>query len=127
MKLLDQHQAARKEIFAYFGYVEDWRILPIEDSREVYWSIIGGEGRGGKVRYATTLEIQQVVSSPDFDLDSFAPNYEAAPTYYENEIYTQRFLPKWVYRGKDYTMICVDTHTDMNQFLQIFDNAKEVK
>lgn len=46
---------------------------------------------------------------------------------YSNEIYTQRFLPKWVYRGKDYTMICVDTHTDGNKFLQIFDNSKEIR
>ena len=47
--------------------------------------------------------------------------------YYQNEIYTQRFLPKWVYRGKEYTMICVDTRTDGNTFLQVFDNSKEIK
>lgn len=47
--------------------------------------------------------------------------------YYEHEIYTQRFLPKWVYRGEDYTMICVDTRVDGNKFLQVFDNKKEIK
>jgi hypothetical protein len=45
--------------------------------------------------------------------------------YYENEIYTQRHLPKWVYRGADYTMVVVDTHTDGNKFLQVFANANE--
>ena len=52
---------------------------------------------------------------------------DADGNYYEDEIYTQRFLPKWVYRGEDYTMVCVDTHTDGNQFLRIFDNLKERK
>ena len=44
---------------------------------------------------------------------------------YSDEIYTQQSLKKWVYRADDYTMVCVDTHTDGNQFLRIFDNAKE--
>jgi len=47
-------------------------------------------------------------------------------SFYRNDIYTQRFLSKWVYRGEDYTMICVDTHTDGNKFLQIFNNKKEI-
>jgi hypothetical protein len=45
--------------------------------------------------------------------------------YYQNDIYTNRFLPKWVYRGPEYTMIVVDTHTDGNQLLQVFANDKE--
>jgi hypothetical protein len=67
---------------------------------------------GGEVKFAETIEA----------LDDWE-----AGEYYSNEIYTQRFLPKWVYRTDDYTMICVDTHVDGNKFLQIFDNAKEVK
>lgn len=47
------------------------------------------------------------------------------PDRYVNEIYTQRHLTKWVYRGEDYTMILVDTHVDRNQFLQIFANKYE--
>jgi hypothetical protein len=46
---------------------------------------------------------------------------------YAAEIYTQRFLPKWVYRGAEYTMVCVDTRTDGNKFLMVFDNKKEIK
>ena len=44
-----------------------------------------------------------------------------------NDIYTQRFYDKWVWRGKDYTMIFCDTHTDGNKFFGIYDNKKEVK
>lgn len=46
---------------------------------------------------------------------------------YSDEIYTQCFLPKWIYRGKDYTMILIDIHTDGNRFLAIYDNKKEIK
>lgn len=109
MELLDKEQATRAEIFEYFGYVEDWRVLPLDDAREYYWQLEGDEP--GSVKFA---ELAENLNSDDGD-------------FYSNEIYKQRFLPKWVYRGKDYSMIVVDTHTDGNQFLQIFDNAKEVK
>ena len=46
---------------------------------------------------------------------------------YEDEIYTQRFYQKHIYRGRDLTLIFVDTHTDGNKFFAIFDNSKEVK
>lgn len=106
MELLTKHQKLRQEIFDYFGYVEDWRILPINDTREYYW-VLDGDGPGC-VRFAETEE--QLLSDGD---------------YYENIIYTQRHLPRWVYRGEDYTMIVADTETDGNKLLQIFTNANE--
>lgn len=108
MNLLDDYNALLKEIYAYFGYVEEWHVFPIDDARECYWRL-SGEGPG-TVRFSET----------EAALDD-----EDAGDFYENEIYMQRHLPKWVYRGPEYTMIVVDTHTDGNKFLQIFDNAKE--
>ena len=109
MELLDKYSKAKEELFEYFGYKEDWTVIPIDDSTEYFWEL---EGEGpGNVYFAFTEEAL----------------VERDGTHYENEIYTQRFLPKWVYRGKDYTMVCVDTHTDGNKFLQIFDNKKEIK
>ena len=110
MKLLTQYMKQQENIYSYFGYKEDWVAIPLNDSTEMIWGIIGGEGHGGSVRFAPTDEI-----------------FDSEGDYYENEIYTQRFLPKWVYRGAEYTMICVDTHTDGNKFLQIFANDKERK
>lgn len=104
---LDQYLKLQQEIFDYFGYVEDWRVIPIDDRREYYWQLTG-EGRGDEVKY------------------SLDPTLEDENKLYSDEIYTQRFLPKWVYRGENYTMVCVDTHTDMNFFLAIYDNKKEV-
>ncbi len=109
MKLLNEYFEIQKHIHDYFGYVEDWVVIPMEDVTDYYWTLDQDETGNGFVRFAKTVE----------ELDSDGD-------YYENEIYTQRFLPKWVYRGEDYTMICVDTHTDGNKCLQIFDNDKEL-
>ena len=107
---IDNYFKIQKEIFKHFGYVEDWVSIPIEDSREYYW-FLEGEGPGF-VRFSET---KRKLSDED------------AMDYYEDEIWTQRFLPKWVYRSKSLTMVVVDTHTDGNKFLRIFDNSKEQK
>lgn len=108
MILLDQYNDIKKQIFDYFGYVEDWKVIPMEDSREYFWYIT--DEKDGEVRFANSIEELN-------DEDSY--------DYHSNEIYTQRFLPKYVYRGEEFTMVSVDTHTDGNKFLRIFDNSKE--
>lgn len=107
MNELNEYFALQKKIYAYFGYVEDWVVIPIDDARGYFWYLLG-EGPG-EVRFASTEE----------ELENQEGNY------YVNEIYTQRFLPKWVYRGAEYTMVVVDTRTDGNKFLQVFSNSKE--
>jgi hypothetical protein len=107
----DAFFAMEKAIHEYFGYVEDWRRLPLDDAREYFWRIEDGEGYGGSVVFH-----EDPAMLDDEDMN-----------YYRNDIYTQRHLPTWVYRGEDFTLICVDTHSDGNQYLQIFDNAKEVE
>lgn len=109
MELLKKVEAAQQAVFDYFGYVEDWVVIPLDDGTGYFWYLEDPNGEGGSVCFADTEE----------ELESQDGNY------YTNEIHTQRHLPKWVYRGEEYTMVCVDTHTDGNKFLQIFDNAKE--
>ena len=110
MKALDKYLKLQKEIFDYFGYVEDWAVIPIDDRREMYWSLEQDEHGRGHVTF--------------FD-QPLTPAVIKSERYYQDEIYTQRFLPKWVYRGEKYTMVCVDTRTDGNKFLAIYDNTKE--
>lgn len=117
MQLLKQYTILQKQIHDYFGYVEDWAVIPMDDCTDLYWKIIDGEAHGGKVQYAVDPKEFPTDETEDEDLGE----------YWEVEIYTQRHLPKWVYRGAEYTMICVDTHTDCNRLLQIFDNSKELK
>lgn len=108
MKLLDDYLRIQKEIYEYFGYVEDWCVFPIHDSREYYWCIDDPE-RPAEVRFSSSEK--GLIEQDDY--------------YYTNEIYHQRFLPKPIYRTNKYTLIVVDTNTDGNKFLQIFDNSKE--
>lgn len=108
MKLLDDYLKLQQEIYDYFGYVEDWVAIPIDDRREFYWSL-----DEDSVFYAKSKKFAKNRDGDDND-------------GYEDEIYRQRFLPKWVYEGKDYTMICVDTHVDGNKFLAIYDNKRRV-
>lgn len=107
MELLDKYNELREQVFAYFGYVEDWRAIPLDDSRMYFWKL-RGEGPGD-VLYADSEE----------ELESEDGNF------YSDEIYTQRHLPKWVYRGADYTMVCCNPHTYGNTFLRIFSNENE--
>jgi len=101
---------AEKEIHKFFGYVEDWVAIPLDDRRDMFWKLNGGEGHGATVLYN---------EDRDAVLNETGEHYESA-------IYTQRFLPKWVYRADGYTLICLDTQCDGNKFLSIFDNSKEV-
>jgi len=106
MKLLDEYFKLQKQIHEYFGYKEDWVVIPLEDSTDYYWYF-----EGSKVLFAKNKD------------NVFEGTMEDG---YSDIVYTQRFLPKYVYRTDKYTMICVDTHTDGNKFLRIFDNAKEI-
>ena len=110
MKLLKEYFDIQKQVFAYFGYMEDWVTIPLSDETNMQWYLKEDGHGGGDVYYHENLNLEN-----------------AGGNFYSGHIYTQRFLPKWIYRGKDYTMISVDTQTDGNKFLMVFDNAKEVK
>jgi hypothetical protein len=113
MQLLDKYLEFEKQVHEYFGYREDWVKIPIEDRREMHWQLMDPDqcdySRGSVVYHEDRLTQESVL----------------AGNCYEDEIYTQRFLPKWVYRGKDFTMICVNPRVDGNKFLAIYDNSKE--
>jgi len=118
MKLLTEYFEKQKELFEYFGYVEDWVVIPLDDATEMFWSldITGNEDDNtcrGEVSYAEKAE----------DIG----DWDGGGDWYSAVIYTQRFLPKFIFRGKDYTMVSADTQCDGNKFLMIFDNSKEVK
>lgn len=108
MQLLTEYFEIQKKVFAYFGYVEDWRVIPLDDAREYFWRI-DGEGPG-TVCYA----------------DSEDELANESGNYYEDEIYTQRHLPRWVYRGDEFTLVCCNPGVDGNVFLRVFDNSKEM-
>jgi len=106
VRMLKDFFDQQEKIFNYFGYVEDWKVIPLDDRTEFYWEL---DEIDNTVKYAETLE--ELKDDAD---------------YYEDTIYQQRFLPKYIYEGLEYTMISVDTQTDGNKFLAVFDNKKKV-
>ena len=109
MNILDNYFELQQKIYDYFGYQEDWLVIPIEDRREYVWVL---NEQGGTVGFAKEPITEDLMEKGE---------------YYEDEIFTYRHLSKWVYEAEDYTMILVDTHTDGNKFLAIFSNAKRQK
>lgn len=111
MKTLDKYNESLQELYDYFGFVEDYVVYPIDDRREYYWMLGEGFFSDNSVLFADKFE--HLYPEPTGD-------------HYSNSIYTQRFYQKHIYKGKDYTMIFVDTHTDGNKFFAIFDNSKKI-
>lgn len=107
--LLMSYFACKQAVHEFFGYAQQWRDIPISDDTGCWW-YLSGEGHGDRVLFGDG-DVRESVSSGD---------------YYANAIYTQRHLPRWVYRTETHTMVCVDTQSDFNVFLAIFDNAKEI-
>lgn len=103
MKLLDEYFKILNDIYSYFGYIEKYEVFPLDDRRNYYWYMDGGE-----VHYAKNIE--------DFDYNN--------DNSYSDILYPT--ITNCVFRTEEYTMISVDTQTDGNKFLAIFDNKKEV-
>jgi hypothetical protein len=96
---------AQKALFDHVGFKPDWVEYAIDDHLDKVWS-----ENGETVKYADSTE-----------------KFHNGLDYFEDEIYTQRFYSKWVYRGKDVTMIFCNPHTDGVNWFKVFDNAKEIK
>lgn len=116
--IVDSFFDAREAIFDHVGYVEDWRVLPIDDSRDDFWAVDKHDREW--VKYSPSREALAYW----LEHDDFGPHGDKL---YENAIYTQRHLPKWVYRGEELTLVVADTQTDGNQYLQLFRNENEVR
>ena len=105
MKLMDDFNEARKNLYEHVGFVEDWVMCPIDDCTDKYWSV-----DENVCKYADSKE-----------------QFKSDGDYYKDEIYTHRFYEKWVYEGKDLTMVFCDPHVDRVQWFRFFDNKKRIK
>lgn len=106
MDLINNYTNALQAIYDHVGFVEDWVFYPIDDRTDKYWSV-----DESNIRYADSIE----------EFESETGNY------YEDELYTQRFYKKWVYRGELITMAFSNPGIDGMKYFAIFDNSKEVK
>lgn len=116
---VDAFFAARELIFKHVGYEENWRVLPLDDSRDQFWSVDPAEREW--VKFSPNREaLEYWLAEHD---DEYGPHGDIL---YESVIYTQRHLPKWVYRGAELTLVVADTQMDGNKLLQLFRNENEV-
>lgn len=105
--LLENYNESLRNIYRHVGLKEDWVICPLDtEATQYYWRV-----DGDIVKYAESVE--------EFE------NEEGE--YYEDDLYTQRFYPKHVYRGEDFTLVFCDPHVDGMKWWRIFDNSKEMK
>jgi len=108
INLMKNFEDAKQALYDHVGFVEDWVVYAIDDRTRYFWKI---KNTSRDVGYSETIE----------ELKS------EEGEYFEDEIYTQRFYDKHVFRGEKYTMIFVDTHCDGNKFFAFFLNDKEIK
>lgn len=113
--LLDGYFAAQLAVHEAFGYKEDWCVFPLVDERDVWWRIVGLDARSGTYG-AGAVQFWRDEENIGEWLDNDG---------YEHAILPNRFLPKSIYEGDGFTMVLVDTMTDGNRYLAIFDNAKK--
>lgn len=111
--LIDNYFNLRNELHEMFEYDEDWRAIPLHDSRDFYWRLYGDGSNKDDLNILRFFEDKEILDS--------------GGDYYEDDIYTQRFLHKWVYQSENFTMVCCDPHTDGNKFLRILDNKKRLE
>jgi hypothetical protein len=114
-KDIDLYFETKARIHEAFGYKPDWVEIPMDDCRGQHWMLVDGEGPGARCVHSDQPLTAELVAGGSI---------YSGPIY-SGPIYTQRFLPKWVYRAGKHVMVSVDTETDTNKFLMIFDADKE--
>lgn len=106
MKIIENYDNALQAIYDHVGFEEDWVVYPIDNRTSKFW-----DTDGKSVFYADTEE--------EFHSED--------GNYYLDEVYIQRFYKKWVYEGKDFTMIFCTQHVDGMIWFALFDNSKRLK
>ncbi len=109
MNLIERFDNAKQDLYDHVGFKEDWVIYAIVNRTEMFWKITSNQK---EVRFAETKK--KFISTADSG-------------YYFNEILTHRNYNKSIYRGKEFTMILVNTNIDGNKFFAFYSNDKEIK
>jgi hypothetical protein len=113
---IDQYFALEKAIKETLGWVDSWKVIPLEDERDSYWMIAGGNKLTGKdssiVRFMKPITPAMAVEGKEI---------------YGGHVYTQRDHDQWILRAGDIVLVPVDTQTDGNIFLYLLDAAKEIR
>ncbi len=116
MKSLKKHTDSLQDIYDYFGYEEKCKVFPIDDRTDYYWDI-----SEDSVIFCNKKE-NMIWDDKN--------NVWTCPKNCHDDFFTDEYFygdnGKNIYFGKKFTMIVVDTRTDGNSFLAIYDNNKKL-
>lgn len=119
-EIVDRYQELEAKIFEHCGYKHDWRVFPMVDDRQMYWHVDAAERE--QIRYSPKRKaLEYWLADND---DEYG---EYGDCLYSASIYTYRHFKKYVYRGETYTLVLADPGSDLNLWLMLLDNAKEIK
>lgn len=63
MELYDKFEESRQAVFDYFGYVEDWVVIPLDDKTDYFWELDQNENGGVKLFTAILLKKLKLVKA----------------------------------------------------------------
>ena len=115
------------EVYAAFGYEEDWRAFPLVDMREYNWMMIGDGGLGSRVAWSREPFTRAVVMLGSNFWDARVETAPVRGPAGGAKVFTYRHLKRWVFRRDDFTMVLGDPGQDTRTDLYVFDNSKECK
>jgi hypothetical protein len=104
-------ETSTQNVFKHISYEEGWRVLPLDDQRDMFWNVGRHDATADKVKFCPTKE----------KLLEWLKHEDDSGDCYANEI-----LRSGIHRGAEITGIEVDTHTDGNKFLMLLRNENEV-
>lgn len=104
-EMLANIDALTNAVYRFFGYEEDWEVFPLSDETDKHWFVTEEEVVGS----GDPMTVESVTSGWDI---------------FGGIIYRRRSSAESVLKAGGYTMICVDTQTDGNKFLAVYDDAK---
>jgi hypothetical protein len=113
---IDRYFAIEEDIKKTLGWVDTWRVLPLQDERGSHWMLVGGDKDTGKGSIVVTAQKPITLEMA-----------EKGDEIGGGVVYTQRHHDRWVFRAGDVVLIPVDTGCDMNVFLYLLDAKKELR
>ena len=82
---LDAYFAAKARVHEGFEYTPDWVEIPLDDAREYYWMLVGGEGVGATCVYSDnpftekSIEAGKTFTAARFTRSGFSRSGSTAP------------------------------------------------
>lgn len=107
-ELLSRYNELESQILNYFGYQQEWTMLPLDDMTMMYWMLADD-----KVVWSDKLLTAETV--------------EKGMEIYDAVAYIAfNMTERWIWTKDDYTLLRVNTRSDNNHLLMVFDNSRQV-